>query len=64
MASVETRVDALLVGLGPEAETQLPAAWLKRRRQAQDALAIALLVAIQVAWVGLLLLAAYFFIAR
>ena len=64
MASVETPADGLLVGLGPDAETRLPAAWLERRQRASNRVTIALLVGVQVAWFALLLYAAYFFIAH
>jgi hypothetical protein len=62
MASVETPADTQLVGLGPGAETRLPASLLEARRRIGNGLVIALLVGIQLAWVGLLLYAAYFFI--
>jgi hypothetical protein len=64
MASVETTADAQLVGLGRDAETQLAAAWLERRRRMGDGLVIVLLVAVQAAWFSSLLYAAYFFIAH
>ena len=41
MASVETPADGPLVGLGPDAETRLPAAWLKQRQRAGNGLVIA-----------------------
>jgi len=63
MASLETPADAPLVGLGPQAETRLPAAWPERRRRMGNGLVITLLVGLQLAWVGLLLYAAYFFIS-
>ena len=62
MGSVETPVEGLLVGLEAEAESRLPATWLKRRERTRNMLVIALLVGLQLAWVGLLLYAAYFFI--
>ena len=61
MTSVE-HADEPLAGLGPDAETRLPAEWVERRRRAGNAGVIVLLAAIQVAWFAVLLYAAYFFI--
>ena len=62
MTSVE-HADESLVGLGPNAETRLPAGWVERRRRAGNVFVIGVLVAIQLAWFAGLLYAAYIFLS-
>ena len=60
MTSIE-HANESLVGLGPDAETRLPAEWVERRQRLSNAFAIAVLLAIQLAWMTILMYAAYEF---
>ena len=62
MTSIEHAHDPL-VGLGPEAESRLPASWVARRRKAGNVFVVALLAAIRVAWFAIVLYAAYVFLS-